>query len=75
MNIQEVLVQIPKFSFEERLVLLEALTQSLREAKKGRVYTGVSASELRGVLKTDEPPPTDEEIKEDYINYLAEKYS
>jgi hypothetical protein len=30
---------------------------------------------LQGMLKTDPPPPTDEELKEDYINYLAEKYS
>ena len=30
---------------------------------------------LQGMLKTDAPPPTDEELKEDYINYLAEKYS
>ncbi|MFS8086124.1 MAG: hypothetical protein ACMG6H_10885 [Acidobacteriota bacterium] len=30
---------------------------------------------LEGMFKTDAPPPTDEELKEDYINYLAEKYS
>lgn len=30
---------------------------------------------LQGMLKTDAPPLTDEELKEDYINYLAEKYS
>jgi hypothetical protein len=30
---------------------------------------------LRGLLKTDQHPPTDEELKEDYINHLAEKYS
>ena len=30
---------------------------------------------LRGMLKTEGPPPTDEELKDDYIKYLAEKYS
>jgi len=30
---------------------------------------------LRGVFKTAGPPPTDEELKEDYINYLSKKYS
>lgn len=30
---------------------------------------------LYGILKTDAPPPTDEELKEECINYLAEKYS
>ena len=30
---------------------------------------------LRGIIKFDGPPPTDEELKEDYVNYLIEKYS
>ena len=30
---------------------------------------------LRGILKTEAPPPSDEELKEDYVDYLAEKYS
>jgi len=40
---------------------------------------GVSKSEsvrqLRGMLKTEGEPPSDEELKEDYVNYLTEKYS
>jgi hypothetical protein len=30
---------------------------------------------LRGVFKTDGPPPSDDELKKDYANYLEEKYS
>lgn len=30
---------------------------------------------LRGVLKFEGAPPTDEELKEMYTDYLAEKYS
>lgn len=30
---------------------------------------------LRGVAKFDGEPPSDEELKEDYVNYLTEKYS
>ncbi|HEX8459493.1 MAG TPA: hypothetical protein VF656_19530 [Pyrinomonadaceae bacterium] len=30
---------------------------------------------LRGIAKFDGEPPSDEELKEDYINYLTEKYS
>jgi hypothetical protein len=30
---------------------------------------------LRGVLKTSGNPPSDEELKDDYIKYLTEKYS
>ncbi|MGB9180960.1 MAG: hypothetical protein WCB68_17140 [Pyrinomonadaceae bacterium] len=30
---------------------------------------------LRGIIKFDGPPPPEEELKEDYVNYLIEKYS
>ena len=30
---------------------------------------------LRGILKFEGEPPSDEELKEDYVNYLTEKYS
>ena len=30
---------------------------------------------LRGIAKPKGKPPSDEELKEDYVNYLSEKYS
>jgi hypothetical protein len=30
---------------------------------------------LSGMLKTNEPPPTDQELKDDYVDYLEKKYS
>ena len=30
---------------------------------------------LRGLAKSGDAPPSDEELKEDYVNYLSEKYS
>jgi archaellum biogenesis ATPase FlaH len=30
---------------------------------------------LRGVAKSEGEQPSDEELKEDYVNYLSEKYS
>ncbi len=47
---------------------LESTGQSERERKIAAVR------QLRGILKT-EGPPSDEEWKEDYVNYLTEKYS
>lgn len=74
MTYQEMLAEIPHLSVHERLALLEALTRSLREELEPPMRTGSLAKWLRGIAKTDVPPLTDEEIKEDYINYLAEKY-
>jgi hypothetical protein len=47
----------------------EANVQSDRELKMAAVRR------LRGVLKTSGDAPSDEELKDDYTNYLVEKYS
>jgi hypothetical protein len=73
MSVQEILAEIPSLSFEERLQLIETLSRSLRADRQ--VRGGKRASELLGILKTDGPTPTDEELREDYTNYLMEMYS
>ena len=30
---------------------------------------------LRGIAKSEGEPPSDKELREDYVNYLTEKYS
>lgn len=47
----------------------EANVQEERERKIA------AARRLRGALKTSGDPPSDEELKDDYTNYLIEKYS
>jgi hypothetical protein len=73
MSVQEILAEIPSLSFEERLQLIETISRSLREDRQ--VRGGRRASELLGILKTDGPTPTDEKLREDYTDYLMEKYS
>ena len=75
MNVQEIVAVIPKLSFKERLELIETLSQSLRGLQSHSPRLSVPASKLRGVLKTNETPPTNEAIKQEYISYLEEKYS
>ncbi len=75
MNVQEIVAVIPKLSFEERVELIETLSQSLRGVQSRGVRRSVPASKLRGVLKTSEVSPTNDEIKQDYLSYLEEKYS
>lgn len=74
MNVQEILVAIPTLSFEERMIVLKAITNSLSNSERQKHKRGVGSGELRGVLKTSHPPPTDEEVKEAYTEYLLEKY-
>jgi hypothetical protein len=68
MSTQELLIQIKALPLKEQMELVEALQRSFSEnleIPKRRL----PASELRGLLKTDGPAPTDEEIKESYTNY------
>lgn len=45
---------------------------SIQEERERRM---AAVRRLRGILKTSGNPPSDEELKDDYRNYLIEKYS
>lgn len=72
MTFQEMITEIPHLSHEERLALLEALYRSLREETEPS--EGGSLLSLRGVLRPDTPLPDTYDYKEDYANYVTEKY-
>jgi len=80
MAYQELLVQIPRLSTRERLLLLEVLSRSLREELMPPAATQSSAAReatvdrLFGALKTEGQPPTDAELREAYTDYLIKKY-
>jgi hypothetical protein len=80
MTYSEMVRLIPRLSIVERLQLLELLSHSVRVELEQPANTTIAErmeifERLAGALKTDEPPPSDEELKEDYVNYLTEKYS
>ena len=77
MTLKELTSEVEQLSQEELLQLLEMVTRLLREALSAQTESaGVLPFEsLRGILKTDGPIPTDEELKEDYVNYLIRKYA
>lgn len=75
MTYEQVLAEAKSLPVEERRRLMREIATSLRDEGGIPVPRGVPASRLEGIIKFDDPPPTDEELKEDYINYLIEKYS
>jgi hypothetical protein len=84
MTREEIVKEARQLPVAEREAVVEEIARSIREETRGNASaTGRSNLEeklaafhrLQGLLKTDVPPPTDEQLKEDYINYLAEKYS
>ncbi len=70
----EVVRKVKKMSQTEKIALLKVLADSLdQEAPKAkRKHTLAS---LYGALRPkDGRVPSDDELKQDYTNYLAEKY-
>lgn len=77
----EIIEQIIHLPISERIEIIEKISRSVREDLREK-DTEFSLAErkkavnrLRGIAAVKgKTPPTDEEIKEDYINYLSEKY-
>ena len=74
MTVQDVMAQIKQLSFEDRLQLLELLAHSMRNELRPAAPVGSAVSRIRGLLKTDGPPPTDDELADAYTDQLMEKY-
>lgn len=76
MTYDEIVHQIPKLSVQERLRLMEMLTRSLQlELAEPLTQTPGSAERLLGIIAIEGESPTDEQIREDYTDYLMKKYS
>jgi len=77
----ELIEQIIHLPIAERVEIIERITRSVREDLRGNgkeinlEERKKAVDRLRGIAAVEgKTPPTDEEIREDYTNYLAEKY-
>lgn len=75
MTQEELIKEINQLPLEQQAELLEAISRSVREKIQPPEDRKSIVSRLRGIAKPDGPMPSDEELKEDYIRYLEEKYS
>jgi len=74
MTYQEMVAEIGQLTVEERLLLIEQLTRSV-QADLVPPRRRSSLERLQGILKTDGPPPTDDEVRDMIADYLIEKHS
>ena len=84
---QQFLNRIRQLSIPDRVALIEEISHSLRveltDNENGDLTATpdekerklVAVRRLRGALKFDGPPPTDEEVEAERFHYLTEKYS
>jgi len=74
----KIIQEVERLPLKERLTLLEILARSVQReisAQTGKRKES-SLGRVLGALRSEHKlPPSDEEMKEDYINYLIKKYS
>ena len=75
MTHEEIIKEIKELPLSGRLMVLDAISQSVREEEQPPSDRVSVADQLWGIAKPDGQLPTDEQLKEDYIRYLTEKYS
>lgn len=74
MLLQEVKEQVFKLPPSDRLALVSAIIESLQEQPVPRVDRSSAIQRMRGLLKTDQPAPTDEEVAAMLDERRVEKY-
>ena len=76
----DLIEQIIHLPIAKRVEIIEKVSRSVREDLREKT-DGNSLEErkaaierLRGIAKTENPPMTKEDVREEYNSYLAEKY-
>lgn len=74
MSLQELKKEAFKLSVSDRLELLKAIISSLENDLRPRPNRQGAVERMRGLAKTDAPPPTDTEVEAMLEERLVEKY-
>jgi hypothetical protein len=74
MLLQEVKEQVFKLPPSDRLALVSAIIESLQDQPVSRADRSGAIQRMRGLLKTDQPAPTDEEVAAMLEERRVEKY-
>jgi hypothetical protein len=74
MSLQEIKEQALKLSVSDRLALVSAIIQSLQDTLSPQLDRKLLINQMRGLLKTDQPPPTDDQVETMLEEYRAQKY-
>jgi hypothetical protein len=82
MTKEELLEEIRRLPLKQRVEILAALSENIRKEERGTEGEGYDKQEklaalerLRGLLKFESGPATDEQVKDMITDYLTEKYS
>jgi hypothetical protein len=71
---QELKAQVFKLPPSDRLALISVIVESLQERSVSTSERSAAIRRMRGLLKTDQPAPTDEEVAAMLEERRVEKY-
>jgi hypothetical protein len=71
---QELKAQVFKLPPSDRLALISVIVESLQESSVSKSERSAAIGRMRGLLKTDRPAPTDEEVAAMLEERRVEKY-
>ena len=74
MSLQELKEQAFKLSVSDRLALVNAIIQSLQDTLHPQPNRTTLINQMRGLLKTNQSPPTDAQIQAILEERRVEKY-
>jgi hypothetical protein len=74
MLLQEVKEQVFKLSPSDRLALISAIVESLQSPPIAQPERSGAIQRMRGLLKTDQPAPSDQDVAETLEARRVEKY-
>jgi hypothetical protein len=74
MQLPELKAEILKLSRGDRLSLMMVIAKSLEEIDISRSERSEAIQRMRGLLKTDQPPPTDQQVAAMLEERRLEKY-
>ncbi|MBP5972310.1 hypothetical protein HW132_06080 [Brasilonema sp. CT11] len=74
MSLQELKKQARQLSVSDRLELVHAIIESLQDVPNQQSERSDIIKQMKGLLKTDEPAPTDEQVAAMLEERRMEKY-
>jgi hypothetical protein len=74
MLLQELKEQVSKLPARDRLALVSAIIESLQDTPISETERSGAIRRMRGLLKTEQPAPTDEEVAVMLEERRVEKY-
>lgn len=74
---QEIVTEIENLPLDKQLALMETLARAISRRAFKRSAPKTSLEQVRGMLKPapGEPMPTDDDLLDDYTDYLMKKHA